>query len=100
MPHSRARKRASGSSSWLSGKKKIRWPASLSRRWPTAVSARRRAGATAVSKRSASTPQWSAAALSQAVVPSAPSGKGASSRRAPRASSALAVSPRNGCASR
>ena len=100
MPSSRARKRASGTSSCESGKRKTRLPASRSRAPATARCARSRPGSVTRRKRAASTPQASAAARSQSVVPSAPSGNGAASRSAPRSSSARAVSARNGCASR
>ena len=102
MPSSRARKRASGISSCESGKKKTRLPASalaMTRDSAPGARARGRARSPAGSAR-VGTPQASAAACSQRVVPSAPSGKGAGSRVAPRSSSARAVSARNGCASR
>ena len=100
MPSSRDRKRASGSSSCESGKKNTLRPASIARRDASDATARARGAATVASKRSAATSNVFAAACSQAVVPSAPSGNGAPMRPAPRSSSARAVSARNGCASR
>ena len=63
MPSSRARKRASGTSSCESGKRKTRLPASRSRAPATARCARSRPGSVTRRKRAASTPQASAAAL-------------------------------------
>jgi hypothetical protein len=69
MPHSRTRKRASGISSWLSGMKKIVLPRRCSEALAMAVRARARGPAVTASKVSSSTPNSSAMALSQRVVP-------------------------------
>ena len=98
MPHSRARKRASGISSWLSGKKKTDLPASVSEACAMAFRARARGASVAAAKLSSETPKASAMARSQAVVPSSPKGKGAAIWVAPRRVSSEWVSPRKGCA--
>jgi hypothetical protein len=99
IPISRARKRASGTSSCESGKKKTDLPASRSRCTARARSARARPGARTASTCAGAMPTAAAAAANHAVVPSAPIGNGAAIRVAPRSSSARIVSARKGCAS-
>ena len=90
---------ASGTSSWESGNMNMRLPASMPLEWARACAARARPGAVTFSKSSGLTPKASAMARSHRVVPSAPRGKGAAIRFAPRSSRAREVSPRKGCAS-
>ncbi len=74
------------------GKKKMRFPASASRCGAVAMAARIRPASVAARNFESLIPKASAAALNHAVVPSAPSGKGAAICVAPRSSSARAVS--------
>ncbi len=86
----------SGTSSWLSGKRKSERSLSVAAWAATALRARARGAAVTASKCASATPNSAATARSQSVVPSSPKGKGAGMWRAPRRASASAVSARKG----